>query len=145
TDKLVATQGIDFVAFTGSVRVGHLIQRYAADRFIPVGLELGGKDPAYVRRDCKIDHAVENLVDGAFFNSGQSCCGIERIYVDETVYPHFVEAFVALTRKYRFGNPLDSQVNLGPLVRASSAEFVRGQIDEAVGRGAWALLDPKSF
>jgi acyl-CoA reductase-like NAD-dependent aldehyde dehydrogenase len=145
TDKLVSTDGVDFVAFTGSVRVGHLIQKHAVGRFIPVGLELGGKDGAYVRGDANLDHAVENLVDGAFFNSGQSCCGIERIYVHAGVYDRFVEAFVALAKQYRLGNPLDPAVNLGPLVRASAAEFVRGQIAEAVAAGARTLVDPKSF
>jgi len=145
TDKLVETDGVDFVAFTGSVRVGHLIQRHAAGRFIPVGLELGGKDGAYVRADANFAHAVENLVDGAFFNSGQSCCGIERIYVDASLYDRFVEAFVALTKQYRLGNPLDPSASLGPLVRTSAAEFVRGQIAEAVSQGARALIDPKTF
>ncbi|HEX7670752.1 MAG TPA: aldehyde dehydrogenase family protein, partial [Polyangiaceae bacterium] len=145
TDKLVATAGVDYVAFTGSVRVGHLVQRFAADRFIGLGLELGGKDPAYVRSDAKLDHAVENLVDGAFFNSGQSCCGIERIYVHADLYDSFVEGFVALTKQYRLGSPLGPETNLGPLVRAGAAEFVRGQIDEAVRRGAKALVDPKGF
>ncbi|HEX4335498.1 MAG TPA: aldehyde dehydrogenase family protein [Polyangiaceae bacterium] len=145
TDKLVETAGIDFVAFTGSVRVGHLIQKHAVARFIPVGLELGGKDAAYVRADANLDHAVENLVDGAFFNSGQSCCGIERIYVAAGLYDRFVEGYVALTRQYRLGNPLEASTNLGPLVRASAAEFVRGQIAEAVSAGARALIDPKSF
>ncbi|HEX3595877.1 MAG TPA: aldehyde dehydrogenase family protein [Polyangiaceae bacterium] len=145
TDKLVETPGVDFVAFTGSVRVGHLIQTHAVGRFIPVGLELGGKDAAYVRADANLEHAVENLVDGAFFNSGQSCCGIERVYVDAGLYDRFVEGYVALTKQYRLGNPLDTAVNLGPLVRASAAEFVRGQIAEATKRGARALIDPKTF
>ncbi len=145
TDRLIATPGVDFVAFTGSVRVGHLVQRFASERFIGVGLELGGKDPAYVRGDAKLDHAVENLVDGAFFNSGQSCCGVERIYVHEDAYDRFVDGFVALTKEYRLGDPLDPATNLGPLVRSSAADFVRGQIDEAVRGGARALLDPGSF
>jgi acyl-CoA reductase-like NAD-dependent aldehyde dehydrogenase len=145
TDKLVATRGVDFVAFTGSVRVGHLIQQCASGRFIPVGLELGGKDAAYVRSDANLAHAVENLVDGAFFNSGQSCCGIERIYVDAHLYDSFVEGFVALTRQYRLGNPLEATTNLGPLVRTSAADFVRSQINEAVAAGARALIDPKGF
>jgi len=144
-DRLIATSGIDHVAFTGSVRVGHLVQRFASERFIGVGLELGGKDPAYVRADANFDHAVENLVDGAFFNSGQSCCGIERIYVHESLYDRFVEAFVALTKQYRLGNPIDPTVNLGPVVRASAADFVRGQIEEAVRGGARALVEAASF
>jgi acyl-CoA reductase-like NAD-dependent aldehyde dehydrogenase len=127
------------------VRVGHLVQRCASERFIGVGLELGGKDPAYVRADAKLEHAVENLVDGAFYNSGQSCCGIERIYVHERLYAAFVDGFVTLTKQYRLGSPVEKETNLGPLVRASAGVFVRRQIDEAVAAGARALVDPKSF
>jgi len=90
-DHLIATPGVDHVAFTGSVRVGHLVQRFASERFIGLGLELGGKDPAYVRADARFDHAVENLVDGAFFNSGQSCCAVERIYVEAPLFDRFVD------------------------------------------------------
>src|SRR5437868_3987448 len=100
TERIVAGDAVDFVAFTGSVAGGHAVQRAAAGRFVGTGLELGGKDPAYVRADADLAHAVENLVDGAFFNSGQSCCGIERIYVDAKLYDRFVEAFAALTRQY---------------------------------------------
>jgi acyl-CoA reductase-like NAD-dependent aldehyde dehydrogenase len=142
---LIAGGAIDFVAFTGSVAGGDAVQRAAALRRVGVGLELGGKDPAYVRADADFDAAVENLVDGAFYNSGQSCCGIERIYVAEPLYERFVEAFVALTLKYQLGNPLDEKVNLGPVVRASAADFVRGHIREAVALGARALIDPKRF
>jgi acyl-CoA reductase-like NAD-dependent aldehyde dehydrogenase len=142
---LIAGGGIDFVAFTGSVAGGDAVTRAAALRRVGVGLELGGKDPAYVRADADFDAAVENLVDGAYYNSGQSCCGIERIYVDESLYDRFVEAFVALTLQYRLGNPLDEKVNLGPVVRASAADFVRGHIREAVAQGAKALIDPKRF
>jgi acyl-CoA reductase-like NAD-dependent aldehyde dehydrogenase len=142
---LITSGGIDFVAFTGSVAGGDAVQRAAAVRRVGVGLELGGKDPAYVRADADFGAAVENLVDGAFFNSGQSCCGIERIYVAEPLYDRFVEAFVELTLKYELGNPLDPNVNLGPVVRASAADFVRGHIREAVAQGAKALVDPKRF
>lgn len=145
TEKLIGSPDIDFVCFTGSVEGGHSVTRAAAGRFIGLGLELGGKDPAYVRPDCDFDHAVENLIDGAFFNSGQSCCGIERIYVHERLYPRFVDAFVALTKQYKLGDPLDPETTLGPMVRASAATFVRGQIAEAVGKGARSLVDPKSF
>lgn len=134
-----------FVAFTGSVAGGHAVQAAASGRFIGTGLELGGKDPAYVRHDADVDHAIESLVDGAMFNSGQSCCGIERIYVHKDVYSRFVDGFVALTRQYQLGNPLDSATTLGPMVRASAAEFVRGQISDAVAAGAKALIDPKHF
>jgi acyl-CoA reductase-like NAD-dependent aldehyde dehydrogenase len=145
TSQLVATAGIDYVAFTGSVRVGHLVQQAAAERFAGLGLELGGKDPAYVRADANLDHAVENLVDGAFFNSGQSCCGIERIYVHQELYDRFVDGFVALTKQYRLGNPMEAGVNLGPLVRTSAADLVRAHIREAVQSGARALVDAKGF
>lgn len=142
---MIASPLVDFVAFTGSVEGGHAVQKAASSRFIGTGLELGGKDPAYVRPDCNLAHAVENLVDGAFFNSGQSCCGIERIYVHEKVYDQFVDGFVALTRQYRLGNPLDTNVNLGPMVRSRAAEFARGQVREAVAAGARSLIDPKEF
>jgi len=145
TERAVADPRIDFVAFTGSVRGGHAMVRAAAHRFIGSGLELGGKDPAYVRADADLDHAVENLVDGSFFNSGQSCCGIERIYVDASIFPAFVDGFAATTRRYRVGDPLDPATDLGPVVRASHADFVRGEIARAIDAGARALLDPGEF
>lgn len=145
TEKMLASPGIDHVAFTGSVPAGRTIQQAAAKRFIGVGLELGGKDPAYVRPDANLNHAIENLVDGAFFNSGQCCCGIERIYAHENVYDAFVEGCAELTRKYRLGNPLDPETTLGPMVKASAADFVRGQIEEALGAGARALIDTTIF
>lgn len=145
TEKLVAHDGIDFVAFTGSVEGGHAVQRAAAGRFIATGLELGGKDPAYVRADAKLAHAIENLVDGSFFNSGQSCCGIERIYVHKDVYEPFVKGFVDLTYSYVLDDPLKAETTLGPMVKASAADFVRGQAAEAVTQGAKALIDTKRF
>jgi acyl-CoA reductase-like NAD-dependent aldehyde dehydrogenase len=145
TERAIADPRVDFVAFTGSVDGGHAIQRAASARFIGTGLELGGKDPAYVRADVKLAHAVENLVDGAFFNSGQSCCGIERIYVHEQVYDRFLEGFVELTKQYRLGNPLDAETNLGPMVRTKAADFVRAQTEEAVRAGARALIDASLF
>jgi len=143
--QLIESDGIDFVAFTGSVPAGHAVQASAAKRFIGVGLELGGKDPAYVRADVTVPHAVENVVDGAFFNSGQSCCGIERVYVHEAVYDAFVEGVVELVGGYSLGNPMDPDTTLGPLVRASAAEHVRSQIAEAKAAGARALIDPGNF
>jgi acyl-CoA reductase-like NAD-dependent aldehyde dehydrogenase len=145
TARVIGDARIDFVAFTGSVPGGHAVQRAAAERFIATGLELGGKDPAYVRRDAPLVPTIENLVDGSYFNSGQSCCGIERIYVHRDAYKPFVEGFVELTRKYRLGNPLEKETTLGPMVRADAAASVRAQIKEALGKGARALIDPKSF
>jgi acyl-CoA reductase-like NAD-dependent aldehyde dehydrogenase len=145
TERLVKDDRIGFVAFTGSVPGGHAISQAIAGRFIGAGLELGGKDPAWVREDADLTFAVENLADGAFFNSGQSCCGIERIYVHDSLYGSFVEGFVDLTRKYRLGNPLDADTSLGPMVRAPAADFVRGQVADAVKAGARTLIDPSEF
>ena len=142
---MIASPQIDFVCFTGSVAGGHAVQAAAASRFIGIGLELGGKDPAYVRHDADLAHAIENLVDGAMFNSGQSCCGIERIYVHEKLYRDFVDGFVALTRQYRLGDPTAADTNLGPMVRARAAGFARGQVAEAIAAGAESLVDPRSF
>ena len=136
TERLIGSGKVNHVNFTGSVAGGRAVERAAAGTFASLGLELGGKDPAYVRDDVKLDHAVENLVDGSFYNSGQCCCGIERIYVHERVYQPFVEAFIDLTKKYVVGNPLDKATTLGPMARASFADHVRGHIDEAVRKGA---------
>jgi len=144
-ERMLINPGVDHVAFTGSVEAGRAIQRAAARRFISVGLELGGKDPAYVRPDADLKHAIDGLVDGAFFNCGQSCCGIERIYVHTDVYDEFVSGYADLVRQYRLGNPLDPETTLGPLVRTTAADLVRAQIADAVARGAKALIDPKSF
>jgi acyl-CoA reductase-like NAD-dependent aldehyde dehydrogenase len=145
TSKLIGTDGIDYVAFTGSVAGGHAVTKAASDRFIGLGLELGGNDPAYVRPDANLDHAVENLVDGAYFNSGQSCCGIQRVYVHADIYQKFRDGFVELTKKYTLGNPLESGTNLGPVVRANAAEQIRGQIGQAVKAGAKPLVDASQF
>ena len=145
TAAIIASGRVHQVNFTGSVEAGRAMESAATGRFIGVGLELGGKDPAYVRADANLEHAVENLVDGSFFNSGQSCCAIERIYVDQKIYPAFVEGFVELTRQYVLGNPLDQATTLGPLVSPGAADFVRAQIAEALNLGAKALIDAKAF
>jgi acyl-CoA reductase-like NAD-dependent aldehyde dehydrogenase len=141
--KVIGDSRIGFVAFTGSVPGGHAVQQAAAARFIATGLELGGKDPAYVRADAPLEATVENLVDGAFFNSGQSCCAVERIYVERKIYQPFVDAFVALTRQYRLGNPLARETTLGPMVRTAAADAVRKQVGEAKNKGAKALIGAK--
>ena len=145
TERLVAADAVDFVAFTGSVAVGRLVQNAARERFIGVGLELGGKDPAYVRADADLTHAAENLAEGAFFNAGQSCCGIERIYVAAGVFADFVERLAAETSRLRLGNPLESDTTLGPLVRAQAADFVRDQLSEAMAAGARTTVDVEGF
>jgi acyl-CoA reductase-like NAD-dependent aldehyde dehydrogenase len=145
TARLVGDPRVDFVAFTGSVEGGRAIQRCVAQRFPGVGLELGGCDPAYVRHDANLAHAIENLVDGDFFNSGQSCCGIQRIYVHERLYEDFVAAAIELTGRYRLGNPADPATTLGPVVRLAAAEQVRAQIAACLARGARGALEERQF
>ncbi len=145
TSKILSSSGVDHVNFTGSVEGGRSIERAAAGTFTTVGLELGGKDPAYVRADANFDYAVENLVDGAFYNSGQCCCGIERIYVHENLYGRFVEKYVDLTSRYVLGNPLDEATTLGPMAHTRFADLVRDQTAEALAKGAKAHLDPNDF
>lgn len=145
TEKVIADPRVNHVAFTGSVAVGAMVERAAAGRFIGTGLELGGKDPAYVRSDADLAHAVDTVMDGAFFNSGQSCCGVERVYAHRGIYDEFVTRSVEWVKKLQLGRPDDKQTTLGPMVRASAAEFVRGQIREAVAQGARALIDPALF
>jgi acyl-CoA reductase-like NAD-dependent aldehyde dehydrogenase len=143
--RIVDGGAIDFVSFTGSVAGGHSVQRAAASRFLDVGLELGGKDPAYVRPDADLDHAIENLADGAFFNSGQSCCAIERIYAHRNIYDRFVEGLIEVARDYRLDDPTNPETTLGPLVRPAAAELVRDQIREAVAAGARTHVDSQTF
>jgi acyl-CoA reductase-like NAD-dependent aldehyde dehydrogenase len=145
TEAMIASGAVDFVNFTGSVAGGKAIERAAAGTFTPLGLELGGKDPAYVCKDADLTRAVETLVDGAMYNSGQCCCGIERIYVAEPLFDRFVEEAVALTKTYKLGNPLDPETTLGPMAQTRFADFIRGQIKEAIGKGAKAHIDPKLF
>ncbi len=143
--RMIASREVDFVAFTGSVEGGRAVVEAAASKFISTGLELGGKDPAYVRADADLSFAVESLVDGAFFNAGQSCCGIERIYVHRDIAADFTDAYAAAVADYRLGDPTDPETTLGPCVRTAAADFVREQVAEAVGRGARALVDPAGF
>ena len=145
TAALIRQPQIAHVCFTGSVPGGAAMEAAASGRFIGVGLELGGKDPAYVRADANLDHAIENLVDGAFFNSGQSCCGIERIYVHEKHFDRFVEGAVALTKTYVLGDPNNPETTLGPMVRTSAADLVRQHIADARAKGAKALIDEAAF
>ncbi|GFE89195.1 aldehyde dehydrogenase family protein [Steroidobacter agaridevorans] len=145
TEKVIRDPRIDFVAFTGSVAGGHAVQRAASERFIGVGLELGGCDPVYVRHDADLAHAIENVVDGAYFNSGQSCCGLQRIYVHENVYGRFVEGFIDLTNKYVLGNPLEQDTTLGPVIRTAAADTIRQQIAASISAGAQPAIDAAKF
>ncbi len=145
TEALIAARSFDFVNFTGSVGGGRAIERAAAGTFTGTGLELGGKDPGYLRADGDLDAAVEGLMDGAMFNSGQCCCGIERIYVHESLYDAFVDKAVAWVRRQRLGNPLEEATTMGPMAHARFAAIVRGQIADAVAAGARALIDVAEF
>jgi acyl-CoA reductase-like NAD-dependent aldehyde dehydrogenase len=145
TERVVRDSRVAFVAFTGSVEGGRAIQRAAVERFAGTGLELGGCDPAYVRHDADVSHAIENLVDGAFFNSGQSCCGIQRIYVHEQAYDEFVAGAIALTEKYVLGVPTDPTTTLGPVVRPAAADRVRQQTAASIANGARGAIDERQF
>ncbi|OJT95269.1 MAG: aldehyde dehydrogenase [Rhizobium sp. 63-7] len=145
TSALIAAGNFNFINFTGSVEGGRSIERAAAGTFAGLGLELGGKDPGYVMEDADLDAAVDTLMDGATFNSGQCCCGIERIYVHESLYDAFVEKSVAWVSNYKLGNPLDAETTLGPMANKRFAKVVREQIADAVAKGAKALVDPKLF
>ena len=145
TSKLIADGNFNFINFTGSVEGGRAIERAAAGTFAGLGLELGGKDPGYVMEDADLDAAVDTLMDGAFFNSGQCCCGIERVYVNETHYDAFVEKAAAFASAYKLGNPLEEATTLGPMANKRFAATVRSQTAEALAQGAKALVDPKLF
>lgn len=145
TSQLIADGQFNFINFTGSVEGGRAIERVAAGTFAGIGLELGGKDPGYVMEDANLDAAVDTLMDGAFFNSGQCCCGIERVYVHESLYDAFVEKSVAFASAYKLGNPLDPDTTLGPMANKRFAATVRAQTAEAIAAGAKPLVDAKRF
>jgi acyl-CoA reductase-like NAD-dependent aldehyde dehydrogenase len=145
TSTLISEGLFNFVNFTGSVEGGRSIERAAAGTFTGLGLELGGKDPGYVMEDADLDAAVDTLMDGATYNSGQCCCGIERIYVNEALYDAFVEKSVAWVSNYKLGNPLEQETTLGPMANKRFAKVVRQQIADAVAKGAKPLVDAKLF
>ena len=145
TEALIAERSFGFVNFTGSVGGGKAIERAAAGTFTGTGLELGGKDPGYVRADADLDAAVDGLMDGAMFNSGQCCCGIERIYVHDSLYDAFVEKAVAWVNAQKLGNPYDADTTMGPMAHRRFADVVRGQIADAVAAGARPLIDAGNF
>jgi acyl-CoA reductase-like NAD-dependent aldehyde dehydrogenase len=145
TERLIGARSFGFVNFTGSVGGGQAIERAAAGTFTPLGLELGGKDPGYVRADANLDLAVDVLMDGAMYNAGQCCCGIERIYVHDSLFDSFVEKSVAWVGQLKLGNPFDASTTLGPMAHKRFAQVVRDQTAEAIAKGAKPLLDPKKF
>jgi len=145
TEELIGQRAFGFVNFTGSVGGGQAMEKAAAGTFTALGLELGGKDPGYVMDDADLDAAVDSLMDGAMYNAGQCCCGIERIYVHESLYDAFVEKAVAWVKNLKLGNPFDPSTTLGPMANRRFAETVRGQIADAITDGATALIDPALF
>jgi acyl-CoA reductase-like NAD-dependent aldehyde dehydrogenase len=145
TSDLIAAKSFGFVNFTGSVGGGRAIETAAAGTFTGVGLELGGKDPGYVCDDADVQAATDTLIDGAMFNSGQCCCGIERIYVAEAVFDDFVAKAVEIVKGYKLGNPLDPETTIGPMAHVRFADTVREQTAEAIAAGATAHIDPADF
>jgi len=145
TENIIKDERINHVAFTGSVPGGEMVEKAAAGRFIGIGLELGGKDPAYIRADADIAHAVDTTMDGAFYNSGQSCCGIERIYVDESIHDAFLKQATDWVNALKLGRSDDPDTSMGPVVRASAAAFVRDQTAEAISQGAIAHISLNDF
>lgn len=145
TEELIGQRSFGFVNFTGSVGGGQAMERAAAGTFTAMGLELGGKDPGYVMDDADLDSAVDSLMDGAMYNAGQCCCGIERIYVHESLYDAFVEKAVKWVSALKLGNPFAADTTIGPMANRRFAEVVRGQIADAAAEGATALIDPALF
>lgn len=145
TSDLIAARSFDFINFTGSVEGGRSIEQAAAGTFVGLGLELGGKDPGYVMEDADLDAAVDTLMDGAMFNSGQCCCGIERVYVHESLYDDFVEKSAVWVANLKLGNPLDPETTLGPMANKRLAAEVRAQVSEAIAAGATPVVDAATF
>ncbi|KAJ5782630.1 hypothetical protein N7457_004404 [Penicillium paradoxum] len=135
-ETLVRSPLVNHICFTGSEAGGLSVQKAASDRIVNVGLELGGKDPAYVREDVDLAWAAEEVVDGAIFNSGQSCCAIERVYVHEKVYDAFVAEVKKVLGNYRVGEPSDPKTQIGPVVSKRAKEAILAHIEDAVNKGA---------
>ncbi len=140
TERVISDPRVGYVAFTGSVAGGLEVYATAARRVLDVGLELGGKDPAYVARDADLDFAAENVVDGACYNAGQSCCAVERVYVHRSLYEPFLEKARDVLQRYRLGDPLDETTTMGPLANRGALDTLEAQVDDAVQRGARLLL-----
>ncbi|KAI0555620.1 aldehyde dehydrogenase [Xylaria curta] len=135
-ESMVRDPKVSLICFTGSVAGGLAVQKAASDRIVNVGLELGGKDPAYVREDVDLDWAAAEIVDGSIFNSGQSCCAIERVYVHEKIYSSFIEATQKVLKGYRIGDPLEKDTQIGPVISKRSKETIEAHIKDALEKGA---------
>jgi len=139
--RVLARKEVGFAHFTGSVKGGHEVySEVAKTRFIDVGLELGGKDPAYVAEDADLNFAVENIVDGGFYNAGQSCCGVERVYVHKSLYAKFLEQAVPLVQAYVLGDPSEAKTTLGPMAQQSAVDFLVKQVQESKKMGGRVLV-----
>lgn len=145
TNELLKDPAVNFISFTGSYDAGMMIEENIAGANKGLALELGGKDPAYVRHDADLMNAVENIVDGVYFNSGQSCCAVERIYVHEQCYQNFVDNFIELVEQYKLGNPFKPETTLGPMVNVEAADKVREQIIGAINAGAKPCINKTIF
>ena len=141
-ESIIRSPQIRHICFTGSVSGGLSVQLAAAHRIVNVGLELGGKDPAYVRADVDVKWAAEEIVDGAIFNSGQSCCSIERVYVDEQIHDEFVAAVQETLKGYKLGDPMDPDTNIGPVVSKRSLNMINVHIQDALVKGAVDMTPP---
>lgn len=139
-ERLIASGAFNAVNFIGSVNGGRRVHAAAAGTFTQVHLELGGKDPTYVRSDADLEKAVPLIAEGTYSNAGQSCCSVERIYVDRSIHDRFVDALVAETAKWTIGHPIEEKPMVGPVVRASAADTIRGLTEQAVRAGARRLM-----
>jgi acyl-CoA reductase-like NAD-dependent aldehyde dehydrogenase len=140
TERAVADVRVDHVVYTGSIFGGHRIQGAGAGRFMHIGFELGGNDPAYVAPDCEIEKTVAGIVDGAIYNAGQSCCAVERVFVHKAVYKKFIDLAEPLVRAYVMGDPLDEKTTLGPIAQASHVTELEGMVIEAKAKGAKVVV-----
>lgn len=144
TGQALLAQPLDGIFFTGSVNTGRLVAEAAAKRFIPAGLELGGKDPAYAAADVDVASAASAIADGAFYNTGQSCCAVERVYVHASIYAEFLDAFVSEVASYKVGDPREATTRIGPLARGEAQiAHLESQVDDARSKGARILLGGK--
>jgi acyl-CoA reductase-like NAD-dependent aldehyde dehydrogenase len=144
SEHIVGDARVDHVVYTGSVFGGHRIQAAGAGRFLHIGLELGGNDPAYILPDCDLPRAVAAIVDGAIYNAGQSCCAVERVYVHSSIYKAFIDAAEPLVRAYVMGDPLSEQTSLGPIAQPNHVGELEGMVIEAKAKGAKVIVGGKA-
>ena len=142
TEKAIQSGFIHHVTFTGSVKGGRRVQRSASSQFIDVGLELGGKDPAYIREDANLNSAVSGVMDGVFYNAGQSCCAVERIYVHHLLFDEFVDGAIEFMNNLKIGDPMDDSADMGPMAQESGIKTVENQLKDAADKGAKILTHP---